>query len=375
MTNQSAVTPYASHAQASALCQLGDIAKCRDNQDEGVAAPPNASTQKVMYTLEEFRRMQQECAKTPGIRIPAVPFEVINGRAVIPEMVEVDPSVFQQPLYRKPRVLSTQMPPPPAPIDPEEARFSGREWYQLGKRVPSPDEDSQRVARDQGKILANEEARTPSADQNAVHVEGATTAPKRGSPRIKADKVLGRGKFLTAKNLRISAMGLPADVKAIVDNGNNVTPCTSDARSEGPVFQWLANMPENVGSGETPSASLVSSPASDTSNFTNYRNEQPRTEAERRAVMEAIQHTYTDLGLKTNKEIVRMLRRNIGRDANGTLFVESYGQQYDILQAVYFEYMRGSSSGSMNNSMEQKKAEQAIGYLYEVEGPWRTGFT
>jgi len=162
---------------------------------------------------------------------------------------------------------------------------------------------------------------------------------------------------------------------------NDVRPWGNDDELDDYLAKEMADFPDDVEAGETSSdgqndeSAKASAAAADPVPlpiYSSFRDQRPEAEADQLAVNQAIQHTYHDLGHKVGWEVVDAAFNEKVKEAT----VESYGYQYNRLQAIYVDRSVGKDylAATKKKSKKQKKAERELGYLYEVDGPWKTGF-
>lgn len=181
-----------------------------------------------------------------------------------------------------------------------------------------------------------------------------------------------------------SAESANADQESIdpsVGDWNDVKPWKNDDELDDYLAKELADFPDDVGADETPpdgqtdETTTVSAVAADPIPepiFSNFRDQRPKTVADEIAVNKAIQHTYHDLGHKVGWDVVDAAFAEKVRDAT----TESYGHQYNTLQAIYVDKLVGKDylATTKRKSKKQKKAERDVGFLY-VGYPFRPSFS
>ena len=112
--------------------------------------------------------------------------------------------------------------------------------------------------------------------------------------------------------------------------------------------------------------------------YTSFRDRRPVTSRDQYDVSDAISHTFKDLQNKIggNFELTSTDRPKDGQEYNTA--VESYGYQYSRLQKFWADHLMKdidlSTMKTKRKSKKQKQAERKITLLYEVDGPWKTGF-
>ena len=112
--------------------------------------------------------------------------------------------------------------------------------------------------------------------------------------------------------------------------------------------------------------------------YTGFRDRRPVTSQDQYDVSDAISHTFKDLQNKIggNFEFTSTDKPKDGIEYNTA--VESYGYQYSRLQKFWADHLMKdidlSTMKTKRKSKKQKQAERKITLLYEVDGPWRTGF-
>lgn len=166
-----------------------------------------------------------------------------------------------------------------------------------------------------------------------------------------------------------------------IGNWDDVKPWDNDTELDNYLAKELADFPddvetpENLPDGQTNESAKVSTAAADPVPkpiFANFRDQVPQTKEDEISVNQAIQHTYNDLSNKVGWEVAAAAFAEKVEVATK----ESYGHQYNTLQARYVDKLVGQSylASTKRKSKKQKKAERAVEFLYEVEGPWKTGF-
>lgn len=166
-----------------------------------------------------------------------------------------------------------------------------------------------------------------------------------------------------------------------IGNWDDVKPWDNDTELDDYLAKELADFPddeetpENLPDGQTDETAIVSAAAADPVPkpiFANFRDQVPKTYEDEVSVNRAIQHTYNDLSNKVGWEVATAAFAEKIEVATK----ESYGHQYNTLQARYVDKLVGQNylASTKRKSKKQKKAERAVEFLYEVDGPWKTGF-
>jgi len=197
-------------------------------------------------------------------------------------------------------------------------------------------------------------------------------------------------KSKVAPDVKISAASLEskfgesanADQESIEPNigsWNDVKPWENDDELDDYLAKELADIPDDVEADETPPGQIdetttVSAAAADPIPepiFSNFRDQRPKTVADEISVNKAIQHTYHDLGHKVGWDVVNAAFAEKVREAT----TESYGHQYNTLQARYVDKLVGKDylATTKRKSKKQKKAEREVGFLY-VGYPFQPSF-
>lgn len=170
-----------------------------------------------------------------------------------------------------------------------------------------------------------------------------------------------------------------------VDSGigswNDVKPWENDDELDDYLAKELADFPDDVEANEAPldsqtdltttASAAVADPVPEPI-FSNFRDQRPKTVADEIAVNKAIQHTYHDLGHKVGWDVVDAAFAEKVKEAT----TESYGHQYNTLQAIYVDKLVGKDylATTKRKSKKQKKAERDVGFLY-VGYPFRSSFS
>lgn len=152
---------------------------------------------------------------------------------------------------------------------------------------------------------------------------------------------------------------------------NDVKPWGNDDELDDYLAKEMADFPDDEEShedppdGQTHETTTVSAAAADPIPepiFSSFRDQRPKTSADELSVNQAIQHTYNDLGNKLGWEAVNAAFAEKVRVATR----ESYGHQYNTLQARYVDQLVGKNflATTKRKSKKQKKAERDVGFLY-----------
>ena len=158
---------------------------------------------------------------------------------------------------------------------------------------------------------------------------------------------------------------------AVVDDRNKDKPW----ENENDMDTWMAKELEGFDEETTEPAATtpaISNPAP-APIFISFRDRRPVTKADVENVHAAMIHTMTDYYNRyPNSDFSRF---DEGKDSS----YESFGHQYNRIQLRFASDCQTiettlSSGKSKRKSKKQKQAERAQEFLYEVEGPWLTGF-
>jgi len=160
-------------------------------------------------------------------------------------------------------------------------------------------------------------------------------------------------------------------IEPSIGSWNDVKPWENDDELDDYLAKELADFPDDVEAEETPpdgqtdETTAASAAAADPIRepiFSNFRDQRPKTVADEIAVNKAIQHTYHDLGHKVAWDVVDAAFAEKVREAT----TESYGHQYNTLQAIYVDKLVGKDylATTKRKSKKQKKAERDVGFLY-----------
>lgn len=192
------------------------------------------------------------------------------------------------------------------------------------------------------------------------------------------DKVPQKPQVTLDVSISAASLGSRSAESANADQGstgpgssswNDTKPWTNDDELDDYLAKEMADFPDDEESHKNPpdgqTHETVSAAAADPVPkpiFSSFRDQRPKTNADELSVNEAIRHTYYDLGHKLGWNVVDVAFKDQVRE--GT--IESYGHQYNTLQARYVDTMVGKNFPAITKrkSKKQKKAERDVGFLY-----------
>ena len=173
--------------------------------------------------------------------------------------------------------------------------------------------------------------------------------------------------------------------EAIINDWNQDKPYENEDELDSWIASQLDDDPETdaqttSGSQTSQAAHPSSTPAAPLPQpiYTSFRDRRPVTSQDQYDVSDAISHTFKDLQNKIggNLELTSTDKPKGGIEYNTA--VESYGYQYSRLQKFWVDHLMKdidlSTMKTKRKSKKQKQAERKITLLYEVDGPWKTGF-
>lgn len=111
--------------------------------------------------------------------------------------------------------------------------------------------------------------------------------------------------------------------------------------------------------------------------YTSYRDRRPVTEQDRRRIAEAVKHTMQDYRNKKGPPFNEWEKEKYSARQYNTS-IESYGFQVSRIQKQWYDHKVQTAAianaKTKRKSKKVRRVERTVEQLYEVEGPWETGF-